>query len=582
MAAGVLLLSAFLVPSTASAAETPGATLINETFDTQTDPANFGFPVGASVGDGVLNVTQNMSNYTTSVRPFASSTTQEKTLDLRFDWKTDIASSGMKTGLELRDDDGRLVFAIAATASELRYAVTGPLSDSTAAPDSLNPTWTKTGFDRSKWYTVDLHMDFTLRKVQYSITSRETAPRVMASGTGSITGTNLAKFVACNYHGTGKQSIDNVRLARPANSAYGSLAGSTVYAFGDSIVYGHQYARSFVNLVAEREGMTLTKYARNGATVGPAPGAMGGQILTQVQSASSQAPDFVVFDGGTNDAIEIHDEQTYPIGTVSGSHDPGTFDTGTFAGAFEATIHAMRQKWPSAQLVYVAAHKLGSRDWDTQLALRQVELQAAQKWGVTVADVFGDATLDTRVDAQRVAYTFDGLVNGFPGSGGSGTHPNIAGMTDFYVPVLTSELSQLTDTTTIRARHSGKCADVVGASTAAGAEVQQYGCWDGDNQQWQPRGVGGGYYQIVAEHSGLCLDVAGSSTANGAAIVQQTCDGGTSQQWRLRDAGSGYVEIVARHSGKCVDVASASTANGARLQQYSCWGGQNQQWALQL
>ncbi|MEV8066833.1 hypothetical protein AB0P32_11935 [Streptomyces sp. NPDC085995] len=102
----------------------------------------------------------------------------------------------------------------------------------------------------------------------------------------------------------------------------------------------------------------------------------------------------------------------------------------------------MRQKWPTAQLVYVAAHKTGPRDWDTQLALRDVTLRVARKWGVAIADVFADASLDTRVDAQRVACTFDGLVNGYPGSGGTGTHPNIAGITQHYVPVLIAKLAE--------------------------------------------------------------------------------------------------------------------------------------------
>ena len=579
LVAGFVALSAFLVPPAASAAETPGATFIDETFDAQTSPADFGFPVGADIGGGVLNITQGMGNYTTSVRPFSSSITQEKTLDLRFDWKTGISSTAMKTGLELRDDSGHLVFGMAATAAELRYAVTGPDSDSTSAPDSLNPTWTRISFDRTKWYTVDLHMDFTLHKVQYTITSKEAAPIVMASATGSITGTNLAKFVACNYYGTGVQSIDNFRLTRPENPAYGSLVGKSVYAFGDSIVYGHKYSRSFMNFVAEREGMTLTKYARNGATVGPAPTATGGQIITQVQSASSTAPAFVVFDGGTNDAGEIFDNHTYQIGTISGSQDPGTFNTSTYAGALENTIYTMRQKWPTAQLVYVAAHKMGSRDWDTQLALRQINLQAAVKWGVAVADVFGNTTLDTRVDAQRVAYTFDDLVNTFPGSGGSGTHPNISGITDFYVPELTAQLSHLTPTT-MKVRHGGKCADVVGSSTADGAAVQQWTCQGGNNQLWALRSVGDGYYQIVVRHSGKCLDVSSASTADGAAVIQWTCKAGTNQQWRLQDVGSGYVELVARHSGKCLDVTSASIADGARLEQWVCTNGENQQWNL--
>jgi lysophospholipase L1-like esterase len=515
------------------------------------------------------------------VRPFASSITQEKTLDLRFDWKTAITSTGMKTGLELRDSAGRLVFGMAATAAEFRHAATGPDSDSTAAPDSLNPTWTRISFDRAKWYTVDLHLDFTLGKVQYTVTSKEAAPKVLVSTTKSITGQNLAKLVACNYYGTGVQSIDNFRLTRPVNPAYGSLTGSSVYAFGDSIVWGHKYSRSFMNFLAEREGMTLTKYAVNGATVGPT----SNQILTQVQNANAQAPDFVVFDGGTNDAGEIFTNHTYTVGTVSASQDPATFDTGTYAGTLETTIRTMRQKWPSAQLVYVAAHKMGSRDWDTQLALRQVYLQAAQKWGIAVADVFADATLDTRADAQRVAYTFDNLVNTFPGSGGTGTHPNIAGITDFYVPVLTSTLSQLADTTTLKARHSGKCAEAVGSSTTAGAAIEQAGCSGGGDQRWQLHDVGGGYYQILSRHSGLCLDVAGSSTANSAAIVQQTCDGRTSQQWRLSDTGTGYVEIIARHSGKCLDVDRALTTDGARLLQYTCWNDEshtNQHWTVQV
>ncbi|MFF9100933.1 SGNH/GDSL hydrolase family protein [Streptomyces rubrogriseus] len=445
IASAAVLLTALTAAPAPSASVAPDTTLIDETFSSQTVPADFGFPAGASIDGGVLNITQGMGDYTTSVKHFDSAILSEKTLDLSFDWKTAIASSSMKTGLELRDTSGRLVFALAATAAELRYALTGPVSTSTSAPDSLNPTWVKSSFDRTKTYSVDLHLDFTLAKVQYSITSNEPAPVVMASGTGSVTAGNLSRLVACNYYGSGVQSIDNFRMARPGYAAYGSLAGSTVYALGDSIVAGHQYARGFVNFVAEREGMTVTKYARNGATVGPALDAVGGQIISQVQSASARQPDFVVFDGGTNDALEIHDKHTYGVGTLSGSTDPGSFDLSTYAGSLEATIHAMRQKWPAARLVYVAAHKMGSRDWDTQLAVHDVTLRAARKWGVTVADVFTDASLDTRVDAQRVTYTFDSLVNGYPGSNGTGTHPNIAGITRHYVPVLTARLAEAAD-----------------------------------------------------------------------------------------------------------------------------------------
>ena len=391
--------------------------LIDETFSTQTSPANFGFPTGAAVTNGVLDLTRGMGNYTTSVKAFDATVGQERTLDLTFDWRTAVATSGSKTGVELRDTRGDLVFSLAGTTTELRYAVNGPTSDSTSAPDSLNPVWTKLSYDRSKWYTVNLHLDFTLQRVQYLISTRETAARVMTSGTAAITGRNLAKLVACNYYGTGVQSIDNFRLSAPAKAANGSLKGKTMYAFGDSIVAGHTYPRGFANLTAEREAMSLTKYAVNGATISPG----GNQILNQVRNASAQSPDYVVFDGGTNDAY------------------PDTFNRSTYANALETTIRTMKTRWPSARIVYVAVHKLGSRDWNTQLAVREVTLQVCATWGVKVADVFNDTTLDTRIDSHRVAHTFNGTVNGYPGTGGTGTHPNLAGI-GFYVPVLTTAM----------------------------------------------------------------------------------------------------------------------------------------------
>ncbi|WP_460703899.1 RICIN domain-containing protein [Myceligenerans halotolerans] len=127
---------------------------------------------------------------------------------------------------------------------------------------------------------------------------------------------------------------------------------------------------------------------------------------------------------------------------------------------------------------------------------------------------------------------------------------------------------------------SAKCVDVVSGSTDPGAEIIQYGCHGGANQQWTLNDLGNGYHQVVNQGSGLCLDVDGVSTADGAQVIQWTCNGGTNQQWELRDVGSGVVEIVARHSDKCLDVRDQSVEDGARLSQYSCWGGANQRWTL--
>src|SRR5687768_12962694 len=63
--------------------------------------------------------------------------------------------------------------------------------------------------------------------------------------------------------------------------------------------------------------------------------------------------------------------------------------------------------------------------------------------------------------------------------------------------------------------YSEKCLDVVGASTADGANVQQFQCHLGANQQWKiiPN-IGSTYepdgtYLIINQNSSKCLDVVG-------------------------------------------------------------------------
>lgn len=103
----------------------------------------------------------------------------------------------------------------------------------------------------------------------------------------------------------------------------------------------------------------------------------------------------------------------------------------------------------------------------------------------------------------------------------------------------------LADTYTVVNRHSGKCLDVAGVSNADGAAVQQWTCTGGANQQFTLRqvtsaGATAQDVQLVARHSGKCVDVIGGSTAAGARTHQWGCTpaGASSgnQVWRLTGA----------------------------------------------
>jgi Ricin-type beta-trefoil lectin domain-like len=126
-------------------------------------------------------------------------------------------------------------------------------------------------------------------------------------------------------------------------------------------------------------------------------------------------------------------------------------------------------------------------------------------------------------------------------------------------------------------KHSNKCVDVAGFSTANGGNIQQWDCGNGANQKFQFVSQGGGWYTIKGQQSNRCINVAGVSTANGANVIQWTCGNFQNEHFKLSDKGGGWFTLTARHSNKCVDVAGVSTANGANIHQWACHNGDNQQ-----
>ncbi|MEU4247946.1 RICIN domain-containing protein [Amycolatopsis sp. NPDC026612] len=129
------------------------------------------------------------------------------------------------------------------------------------------------------------------------------------------------------------------------------------------------------------------------------------------------------------------------------------------------------------------------------------------------------------------------------------------------------------------AQHSSKLMGITGASTAAGALIEQESANGGLSQQFDFVDSGDGYYRVRARNSGLVLQAANANT--GADISQQADTNATAQQWRVVDQGSGAVSLVNRLSGLALDVWGVSTADGARISQWTFTGNPNQRFQLQ-
>lgn len=421
--------------------------LLHEDFSNCTD--NFGFSSKAEVKDGALVLTNDKTGSAT-VKKFDNVVAGQSQIHLNFDWKTNHTGKQGKAGIEFRDTYGRLLFTLASAykngSYQLRYGTSAPDSTFTNVGNSANDaTWViPANVTLNQYYNVDLTADFTAGTLHITIKAPDRTTVVDTDAT--TTAKNLAQMARCDYYTESWANViftvDNFQLYGSNNAGEFPLAGKTIVAFGDSIVAGHKYtAASFVNFVAEKEGMTvLQKNAVNGATIMDA-NYSGGRILTQIQNAGASTPDYVIFDGGTNDAEYLTNHTGIQIG------DATSTDEATFAGSFRATVSALNTKYPNAKLVYVAVHKLGSRDATMQENLRKVELAICQELGVTVSDVYTSG-LDTSNADMKNTYTFDNTTSaGVPGTNGSGTHPNFAAIEKYYVPTVSATLRTAQNTT---------------------------------------------------------------------------------------------------------------------------------------
>lgn len=200
---------------------------------------------------------------------------------------------------------------------------------------------------------------------------------------------------------------------------YGEKKRGLLYALGYSLIAGHTYSKSFVNFAAEKRNIDVVKFAVNGATIMDIP-SIGGQIIKQIELVSTQTPDIVLFDGGTNDMLFL----------VNHSESFREFEV-----EIEALILQLKERWPDSKLIYMFPHKMCSRDMKIQKTVHDICIRICHRHKLLVMDLFIRDVLDTRRVYDKNAYTFDqNNEEGLPGNGGSGTHPNISAIEKYYVP----------------------------------------------------------------------------------------------------------------------------------------------------
>ncbi|MFG1811345.1 arabinofuranosidase catalytic domain-containing protein [Streptomyces sp. NPDC049040] len=113
----------------------------------------------------------------------------------------------------------------------------------------------------------------------------------------------------------------------------------------------------------------------------------------------------------------------------------------------------------------------------------------------------------------------------------------------------------------------GRCLDIVGNGTAAGAQVELWDCNGIGGQKWVQQADG----SLRNPQSGRCLDSPNGNTGNGTRLQIWDCNGSAAQKFSV-NAGA----PIGAPGGKCADVAADdSGTNGSAVQLWDC-----QSWAV--
>lgn len=191
------------------------------------------------------------------------------------------------------------------------------------------------------------------------------------------------------------------------------LTGRHIIFLGSSVTYGAAAKGvSFAEYIVVRNGCTVTKEAVSGTTL--TDGGLDSYVA-RLKTIRDAKADLFVCQLSTNDA-----SQKKPLGTVTDSFDPSSFDTHTVAGAIEWIIAYAKDKWNCPVVFYTNPHY----DSKAYADMQELLIGIAEKWDIDVIDFWEDETFNTITPEQRSLYMADPI------------HPTQAGYRDWWTPYM--------------------------------------------------------------------------------------------------------------------------------------------------
>ena len=191
------------------------------------------------------------------------------------------------------------------------------------------------------------------------------------------------------------------------------LYGKRAVFLGDSICLGDSGGRGWSGRIGRKNTMLWENEGVNGATIYRYTS--GKTICTRVIKTAN--PDYIIFEGGTNDADRIGSIIGGSTPTAFGSwtatnygtNDASTyygFDIDTFCGAFEYLCKRLVSNYPGAKIGYIVAQKMGAGTSDytvsgnNRRAYFETAIQICTKWGIPYINLWDGCYLNPQIPAH--------------------------------------------------------------------------------------------------------------------------------------------------------------------------------------
>ena len=187
------------------------------------------------------------------------------------------------------------------------------------------------------------------------------------------------------------------------------LHGKTIVFAGDSICQDSPHNNyGWAGRIGDKYEMTYNNYGRDGAviTTGVVDGGGGairsilGWTLPKMITDYPNA-DYVIFEGGTNDADRIGsilgDEKPEKFGEISADYNAENLDETTFCGAVEKLLYSAINQWMGKKIGFIIAHKMGrtnNTNAENRKAYFDVLIKCCEKWGVPYLNIWESCPLN--------------------------------------------------------------------------------------------------------------------------------------------------------------------------------------------